>query len=252
MKVVAILQARMHSTRLPGKMLLPLAGVPLVQRVIERVQRAKLLNETVLAIPLRDWPAFRHLQNSVEIYCYPGPEDDLVARYLCAAECYGADLIVRIPCDNPCVQGEYIDQAITEYLDATYVFYSNTTELVSLPDKKPTKYTSGKSARWVDGIGCEVFSMSRLKWLEAKTNGQPQYREHPHKLFYDIQNDDDLEGYTGIHVNQIDPEDLLRLDVNTQADYDFISDIYNALYPTNPQFTITDILSYLDNKTVTA
>lgn len=220
MKVVAILQARMNSTRLPGKMLLDLAGAPLVQRVIERVQRATRLNEVVLAFPVVDYPAFSFLhQTGASLYGWPGNEHDLVARYLGAAEAYGADIIVRIPCDNPCVEPEYIDEIVRIYMENCQPFYSNTTSLAG--------------DTYVDGLGAEVFSVSRLKWLDQITKDRPDWREHPHKYFYDTS-------------TWRSPDAQIRLDVNTQADYEFIRDIYDHLHPINPHFGIHDILTHLE------
>lgn len=224
MKVVAILQARMNSTRLPGKMLLPLAGAPLVQRVIERVQRAKRVDEVVLAFPVLDYPALSFLSHTrVNIYGYPGNENDLVGRYLGAAQAYGAEVIVRIPCDNPCLDPVYIDAAIEEYLTYPFVYYSNTTDVAEV----------GSMLRMVDGIGAEVVSLSRLQWLDAVTQGHPELREHPHRYFEQC------------GLLQLPKADL-RLDVNTQADYDFIKDIYDHFHRND--FTAAEVVAYLESK----
>lgn len=225
MKVVAILQARMNSTRLPGKMLLPLCGAPLVQRVIERVQRAKKIDEVVLAVPHGDWPL---IDLAIDLCKVMNPivyEEDLVGRYLAAAVFHQADIIVRIPCDNPCVQPEYIDAAVTRYMEGAYTFLTNTTAYVQNV--------------FVDGLGCEVLSVSRLKWLDAATAGNPVWREHPHQWFYDKLVCDEVEAD-------------IRLDVNTLEDYLFIKNMYDVLYPTHPNFTIQDILAYLETKKVKA
>ena len=245
MKIVAICQARMASTRLPGKMLLPLAGAPMVQRVLERVRRAEKVDKVVLAYPGTDHLAFYPTvklfyqgfteKQCVEFFLHYGDENDLVGRYLSAAKASGADLIVRVPCDNPCVQPEYIDEAITRYLALPRVFVSTTV-------------MCWKDHLYIDGLGAEVFSLSRLKWLDQATKGQPNYREHPHLLFQDQQLIEAWEQYQR-HANH---RETIRLDVNTQADYDFIADIYDHCYPTNPHFTIKDILAYLETKTVPA
>jgi spore coat polysaccharide biosynthesis protein SpsF len=136
MKVVAILQARMSSTRLPGKMLLPLAGAPLVQRVIERVRLATRIHDVVLAVPSRDAVAFAPLASRrAWLHPDPGDEADLVGRYLRAAMVHDVDVIVRIPCDNPCLDPCYIDAAIEEYLTYPFVYYSNTTDVAEVGSK---------------------------------------------------------------------------------------------------------------------
>lgn len=234
MRVVAILQARMNSTRLPGKMLLPLCGKPLVQHVIERVMRATMIHETVLAFPVADTPAFSPMQTTgVSLFPYPGDEHDLVARYLSAALAHDADIIVRVPCDNPCVEPKYIDEAVASYLARPQVYSS-------------TFYTHWKDRTYIDGLGAEVVSLSRLKWLDQATTHSPQYREHPHLLFQDQHL---IAGYEQ-YVRHANASDTVRLDVNTPADYDFIKDIYEHCYPHNQQFGIVEILAYLHTKQV--
>lgn len=201
MRVVAILQARMSSTRLPGKVMLPLAGKPMVQNIIERVQRAKWVNEVVLAPPECDRAAFQDF-NEVSYYAVGVDENDLVGRYLSVAIASEADLIVRVPCDNPCVDPAVIDQSIELYFDASdpISFFTSTVWEVKGVN--------------VDGVGCEVFSISTLKWLDRKTQGQARWREHPHAYFYD----------RGLVPNE---ETDLRLDVNTRVDYAFVKRIYD-------------------------
>lgn len=237
MKIVAILQARLGSTRLKNKMLLPLAGAPLVQRVCERVSRSTKLDTVVLAIPSRDLDAFAPIAGAtgVWLYPYPGDDMDLVGRYYSAAQAFDADLIVRVPCDNPCVQAEYIDAAIMRYLAVPQVFVSTTV-------------LCWQNHQYIDGLGAEVFSMSRLKWLDQATQGQPNYREHPHLLFQDQHLIEAWEQYQ----YEANHRETIRLDVNSQSDYEFIADIYDALYPKNPHFTIEDILAYLETKPVPA
>lgn len=236
MKVVAILQARMNSTRLPGKMLFDLAGAPLVQRVVERAQRATSIHEVVVAFPIKDYESFKCLHSTgCSLYASPGAENDLVGRYLSAADAYSADIIVRIPCDNPCVQPGIIDAAVERYLHTPSLYVS-------------TMYHHLHDRVYADGLGAEVLSMSRLKWLDQKTVGQANYREHPHLLFQDWHLIDGWEQYQR-YANH---SETILLDVNTMDDYEFIRDIYEALYPANPLFTIDDILAYLARKKVTA
>lgn len=241
MRVVAILQARMGSTRLPGKVLLPLAGKPMLQNIIERVQRATRIHEVMVTCPIADAAAFApiieacrvrddqgHVTRQVFLDEWFGDDNDLVGRYRYAAIRRNADLIVRVPCDNPCVDPFYIDQAIEDYLDHPYLFYSNTTALLRW----------GHRPLWIDGLGAEVFSMSRLKWLDWITKDDQALREHPHKYFLDRYRDNDLPD-EGTAFGKLQED--LRLDVNTQDDYDFIASIYNHFW--NNRFTAEDILA---------
>jgi spore coat polysaccharide biosynthesis protein SpsF (cytidylyltransferase family) len=215
----------MGSKRLPGKALLPLAGKPMTENIIERVKRAKRLNHVVLAVPPQDENAFAWMP--CRVHAPLVDENDLVARYLTVAERCHADIIVRVPCDNPCIEPEYIDVAVETYMEGCYTFLSNT-----------TAYFGNKL---IDGLGCEVFSISRLKWLaNVAKDSDPSYREHPHQLFYELR---DL-GHGGICIER--DATALRLDVNTEEDYRFIKGIYNHIG--HNRFHISEVLSYLESK----
>src|SRR5689334_21197696 len=218
MRIVAILQARTGSTRLPNKVLMPLAGKTMLQNIIERVQRSKLVQKVVVTCPLADEQVFypiidacRHRDENggVTNYLYldqwHDDPNDLVGRYLQAANIHNADLIVRIPCDNPCVDPLYIDLAIKQYLGWPQVYVS-------------TMYFRLKDRVYLDGVGAEVVSFNRLQWLDQATTGDKFLREHPHKLFQDQHLIDGWEQY----ARCANYDETIRLDVNTQEDYEFI------------------------------
>ncbi|HEY3902195.1 MAG TPA: glycosyltransferase family protein [Chthoniobacter sp.] len=117
MRVVAIIQARLGSTRLPGKVLLPLAGEPMLARVMERVRRAKKIHEVAVATTTaasdddlaaicaeRQWPIYR------------GSEMDVLDRYVQAAHAFSADAIMRITSDCPVIDPDVLDEVVTEFL----------------------------------------------------------------------------------------------------------------------------------------
>lgn len=226
MKIVAIVQARVHSTRLPNKVLLPLKGKPMLQRVLERTKTATLLDAVVCAVPARDAAVLTPLieQAGCRPFAFAGDESDLLARYLAAAEAFGAEIIVRIGSDNPCIEGHYLDEIIDEYLCQPIVFASNAACVCILREG---------CGCLVDGLGGEIYSRSRLRWLDHQTRSFPAYREHPHRYFYE-------HGFNPLVAH-------LRLDVNTPADYAFMRDLYEHV----PEgFTIQDVLAYLDRKGV--
>jgi spore coat polysaccharide biosynthesis protein SpsF len=118
MKVVAFIQARMGSTRLPGKVLMDLAGEPMLARVVNRSRRATTLHEVVVATTTqpadeaivrlcteRGWPCFR------------GSEEDVLDRYERAAEAYSAEVIVRITSDCPLIEPAIIDRTVREFME---------------------------------------------------------------------------------------------------------------------------------------
>ncbi len=116
MKIVAIVQARMGSTRLPGKVLRDLAGKPMIERVLERVRCAGSVDETIVATsdlpgddPLADWLATRHHA------CFRGSEPDVLARFAGAAAQAGADAIVRITADCPLTDPGVIDEVVAAF-----------------------------------------------------------------------------------------------------------------------------------------
>ena len=112
-KVVLIVQARMGSSRLPGKSMMDLAGKPLIFRVLQRIRRVTNANKIVLAIP--DSPENDILvdqASKLEIDVFRGSENDLLDRYYQAAKKYDADIVGRIPADNPLSEPEEIDKIL--------------------------------------------------------------------------------------------------------------------------------------------
>jgi len=235
-KKVCIIQARSDSKRLPRKILLPICGKPMLWHLIERVKRSKLIDLIVVAIPLYDksYGGINKITNEcgVLMFAYRGLTADLVSRHLATAKKFHADIIVRIPGDNPCVDPVEIDRII-ETQSYNYsrqpmsCLYSNIQDILD----------SG----YPDGIGAEVYSMELLKWIDYNAKGK-ELREHPHKICYD----------RNIVKTISCPDDIrrpeIRLDVNTQADFDFITEIYEALYPNNPNFNTKDIITYIDRR----
>ena len=246
MKTVCIVQSRMGSTRLKGKALLPLAGKSLTQNLLERVKRATKLDAVVLAVPATPeneclWQVAHDA--GCEFYWYKGDENDLVGRYLACAKSFDADIIVRVPGDNPCVEPEYIDSAIDNFFQRPYLFYSNT--MVHLQLKPSIPYRT----KWVDGLGCEIFTLSRLQWIDKMTLGNLKFREHPHLYWENFVKGCDCDNQEfAIAVADSPPRIIipLRLDVNTLADYEFIREIYDHFG--HNRFTIEEVLEYLDQK----
>ena len=148
--VAAIIQARMGSTRLPGKSLMLLAGKPLVGRVIERIRTATKIDKLILAIPdnIENNP-LETLGKSYGVQIFRGSEIDLVDRYYNAAKNLSCKYVVRIPADNPVPQGSEIDRIIDHHLSLNRPgFSSNLAEIYG--------------SRYPDGIGAEIFDFELL------------------------------------------------------------------------------------------
>lgn len=118
MKVVVIIQAHMGSTRLPGKVLMDLAGEPMLARVVARSRRAQTVDKVVVAATVR--PADNAIANLCverEWPCFRGGEEDVLDRHYHAAIAHGADAVVRITSDCPLIEPEIIDRVVREFLD---------------------------------------------------------------------------------------------------------------------------------------
>lgn len=156
-----MIQARMGSTRLPGKVLAPVAGKPMLWHVIQRTRSAKSLNQVMVVTSKKseDNPLAEFCTQSM-IDCFRGSEEDVLDRYYQAArECPDAT-IVRITADCPLVDPEVIDKVVSTYQLGSYDYVSNV---------HPRSYP--------DGLDVEVFSLATLErtWHEAV---EPHHREH--------------------------------------------------------------------------
>ena len=118
--IVAIIQARMSSSRLPGKALLPIAGVPMLKRVFDRVQRASLVDKVVVATTSdASDDAIEKACAEWQVACFRGNLYDVLDRYYQAAKLYGAGTIVRITADCPMIDPHEIDKVLERFFERT-------------------------------------------------------------------------------------------------------------------------------------
>lgn len=228
-RVVGIIQARMGSSRLPGKSMELLAGKPLVWRFLERVKRSQRLDEIVLATTAKPQDdVLAELARGCGVEVFRGAENDLVDRYFQAAKKFGAETVVRMCADNPVIEPAEIDRIIEYFHGAAVDFASNTHNILD--------------NQYPDGLGAEVFSLARLEevWREST---DPRRREHPHTNFYE-QPERYAIGTVPCPEGFRRPE--LKLDVNLPEELAFLRAIYEYCYPRNPQFHITDIIRWYD------
>jgi spore coat polysaccharide biosynthesis protein SpsF len=238
-RTALILQARTGSRRLPGKSMLPLVGVPLVGRILERVKRCRRVDAIVLATteePGDDRLAALAQEFSVDLF--RGSRDDLVDRYYQAARACRADIVVRLPADNPVPEPGEIDRIIDAHHAGDAEFYSN---LASV-------FSSG----YPDGIGAEVLTTRTLADVWERCT-DPAQREHVHLNFFDYaaQREVDPDRY---RVGTIACPPTFRrpdlvLDVNTREQYAFMVHLYRDLYVENPRFHILDVIRWYDGPT---
>jgi spore coat polysaccharide biosynthesis protein SpsF len=237
--VSLIIQARMGSKRLPNKTLLPLAGKPLIYRIIERVKRCKQIDNLILAIPdTKKDRAITKINFQSNIKIFRGSENNLVSRYFFSAKKYNTKIVVRLPGDNCMPEPSEIDRIILFYKKFTKPFFaSNLSNILN--------------NQYPDGIGAEVFGFNHLDDL-MNMNLTEEKKEHIHLNFFDYKNNKPInKKWCKVRTIKC-PKNFRRpdicLDVNTIKDYKFIRDIYENLYYNNPKFKITDIINYLLKK----
>lgn len=223
MKTVAILQARMTSTRMPGKVLAQLAGQPMILRQLERIRRATTLDEIVVATSTdsSDDELVAVLEaNGTRVI--RGDLDDVLGRFLKAMDATQPDVVVRLTADCPLASPKVIDQVVTAFHDTGADYVSNT--------MKPT---------YPDGLDVEVVRADVLRAVAEEATDQPE-REHVTLGVYRRPDRYRIENVAG-------DEDLssLRWTVDTPEDYAFVTRIYDALYANNPDFEFEDVLAYL-------
>lgn len=151
MKTVAIIQARLSSSRLPGKVLLPVGDEPMLARVISRVRQAELVDEIVVATTsdIADEPILQYCQEK-RIACFRGELYDVLDRYYQAALFAEADVIVRITADCPMIAPQEIDRVVQAFQDSGADFAANR---LPPPFKRTTPI----------GMDCEVCSFQALQ-----------------------------------------------------------------------------------------
>ena len=236
-KVVLIIQARMSSTRLPGKSMMPLADKPLVYRMVERLKKCKKVDEIVIATS--DQPEDKvlvDLASELGVSSFQGNLLDVRDRYLKTAEKSNADFIIRIPADNPMPDANEIDKLIEFHLENNIRGFSSNLALVN-------------NSGYLDGIGAEIFSTKLLQESVDRSNSDI-VKEHVHRNFFDYSTQTPVDASWCPIASPKAPEELRRpdiiLDVNTMDDYTKIKRIYDHLYPQNPNFTTVDVINFID------
>ena len=227
MRIVATIQARMGSLRLPGKVLLPILGRPMLAHQVERIQRSTLIDEIVIATSIAsgDDPV-EALAKELGVGCFRGSEEDVLARVTGAVKTSGADAHVEFMGDNPMPDPMLIDATIGYYLKhaAEYDYVTNAITTTYPP-----------------GFEVSVYPASVLVDAEAKA---------PH---------DGEREHVGIHIYQhpgryrvsnLEAPPWLRfpdmhLEVDTPEDFEVVRAVFEGLHPTNPGFGIREVIDFL-------
>ncbi len=233
MKTAAIIQARMTSTRLPGKVMKELVGKPMLAHIIERLNYSKKLDDVIIAMTAnqRD-DVINELAKKMNVNVFRGSEEDVLDRYYQTAKKYNVDIIVRITSDCSVIDPEVVDGAIG-------LFNKN---------QPGVDYVSnGIERTFPRGLDVEVFPFSVLEVAHKKAKKQYQ-REHVTPYIY--QNAEPLEKINPKfrilqYKNPIDYS-RYRLTVDTTEDFEVIKRIYEALYKEGQIFLLKDIIKFLE------
>ena len=224
-KIAATIQARMRSSRLPGKVLKPIMGRPVLGYLIERVQQSKLLDEIIIATSdnLKD-NAIENFAKSIGISVFRGSEEDVLGRIVGAIKEFNIDVHVELHGDNAIPDPKIIDKCVKFYLKNNYDYVSNCLEITYPP-----------------GLEVEVYDARILMEIE-KSAKEEKYREHvslyikSHPEKYRLYN---IEAPKNLHYPRIE------IELDTQEDFEVIKSIYENLYPENPYFSSLDVINFL-------
>jgi spore coat polysaccharide biosynthesis protein SpsF len=230
-KIITVVQARMSSTRLPAKVMMSLAGKPLLARMVERVAMSPFVGKIVVAATVD--PADDPIVELCEregVETFRGDPDDLLDRHYQAGAAYGADAVAKIPSDVPLICPTAITRAFKYYID-------NADRFDYVSNLHPATYP--------DGNDVEIMSMDALRqaWTEAERKFE---REHttPHLW----ENPDRFRIGNVWWEAGLDYSMTHRWTIDYEEDYLFIKAVYDKLYKENPRFTLYDILRLLDRE----
>lgn len=222
-KIIAIIQARTGSTRLPGKVLLPLEDKTVLEHVIERTRKSRLIDKTIVATSIKkqDLPIVKICAGK-KIQVFTGSETNVLDRYYQAARLFLPDNIVRITADCPAIDPVIIDKTITKHL------------------KENADYTTNNLIpTYPHGLDLEIFTFKALEqaWKKAK---KPSEKEHVSPY---IRYNPSLFKITGIEYKKNIKNKRWTLD--EPRDYELLKIIFKNVYTKKPNFLMEDILKFL-------
>lgn len=225
-KIVATIEARMTSSRLPGKILKAVCGKPLLEHLVDRVRQSKWIDEVVVATTVnRADDAVEAWAKNAGISFFRGSEEDVLLRVLEAAKAYQADLIVELTGDCPLLDPAIIDRVIDLYLTGDFDYVSN-----------------NKDMSFPRGMDTQIFAKDLLARVESLTK-DPADREHVSLYIYE------KEGFCKLGHVSSEPsfkDRDWRLCVDTQEDLEVITDIFTALYRPGALFHLPEIATFLE------
>jgi len=228
-KVVAVITGRMTSSRLPGKIMMPLAGRPVMAHMIERHRRSTYTDEVVVATTTNAADdAVVALCEKMQCPYFRGSEADVLGRVVGASLEHTADILVQGMADSPLVDWRIVDALVAMLEEGAFDVTSN-----EFGDEK-----------YPDGFDMRVYRFDVLRKFE-EDHKEEACREH---VGYELRNDP-LQYKRGLLLAKGDMLRLkLRLTLDTKEDYELISAVYDELYPKNPDFSAEDVVAFLKDR----
>jgi spore coat polysaccharide biosynthesis protein SpsF len=231
LNITIVVQARMSSSRLEGKVLLPILGEPLLYRMYERLKRVKYPVKIVIATSTDT------TDDVIEQFCktknidfYRGQLTDLLDRHYQVGLNTFADAVIKIPSDCPLIDPQIIDNVIDFYLN-------NTTKYDFISNLHPATFPDGNDVELMTFDALEIAWQEAFHQIELE-HTTPYFWENPTK--FRIAN---LTWETGLDYSMSH-----RFTIDYEEDYLFIQRVFEELYPINPQFTMIDILDLINSK----
>ncbi len=224
MKILAVVQARMGSVRLPGKVLKKVNGIPLIEVLLLRLSKSKLINQIVIATSIEEnnLPLVNHIRE-IGFEYYQGSEKNVLQRYVDTAKEFSADIVIRITGDCPLIDPVLVDQCINSFLESKMDYLSN-----SFP------------ATFPDGLDVEIINFKALEKANEMTRSDFD-REHvtpfiKNSGFFTIKN-----------ISYEKDLSHLRWTIDNPEDYRVISNVFEYFSP-NIYFTWKDVLKMTKDK----
>lgn len=225
MKIIATIEARMTSSRLPGKVLMPVLGQPMLYHLVRRLKAVPSLDGIVLATTTNQTDdVLEAFAKENDIHCFRGSEEDVMTRVIGAGESVNADVIVEITGDCPIIDPEIVEQTI-------WIFKANTAEYVS----------NGHIRSYPDGMDTQVFRLETLKRSASMTSNP---LDHEHVTLH-IRNHPAL--FSHLHV--VAPPEMhwpeLGLTLDESTDYELLKLIMEHFGEEHHLFSCLDVIRLL-------
>lgn len=229
MKVVCLVQARVGSTRLPGKILKEICGKTILHHEIDRLKKCKEIDEIVIATTDKeDDDKIVNEAKKLSVKYFRGSENDVLSRFYYSAKENNADIIVRVTSDCPCIDFEILDKMLIYFKDKY--------------KEKQVDYLSNTIKRtYPRGYDIEIFTFSALE--KSYINAEKEYeREHVTPYIYDKTNN-----FLKLYFENKEDYSNYRVTLDTIEDFIVIKNIFENLYYKNPYFKLNDVVQYLNN-----